>query len=231
MTRVFVRSDGAKLEILFPPYCEVCGSPIPDSFAETHPYCGICKDYPDKSNPLVRTRAFGKYLFESEYPEDRLSTEIRRLKRDPTVIPLLQECLYYSMEHQYPELQGLDVVVPVMCGDGNRGYNQAALLAKGVAPRYGLQYRDILSVKERYQPMHLTEGLEQKEMEIAGKIGCNQQFDGESILLIDDTYINGVTKRECTRVLKAHGAGEVWSLVLGRKVNREHFSILKGYNG
>lgn len=135
------------------------------------------------------------------------------------------------MEHQYPELQGLDVVVPVMCGDGNRGYNQAALLAKGVAPRYGLQYRDILSVKERYQPMHLTEGLKQKEMEIAGKIGCDQLFDSESILLIDDTYINGVTKRECAQVLKAHGAGEVWSLALRRIVPKEHFSILKGFNG
>jgi hypothetical protein len=25
---------GIELEILYPPYCEVCGSPIPDSFAE-----------------------------------------------------------------------------------------------------------------------------------------------------------------------------------------------------
>jgi len=231
MSKVYARSDGVELEILYPPYCKVCGSPIPDSFAEYNPYCSICNSSPDKYNPLVRIRAFGKYLFESEYPDDRLSDEIRRMKTDQTVIPLLQECLYYSMEHQYPELQKLDVVIPVMRGSGDSNYNPSAILAQGIAKRYNITYYDVLSAKEYYRPMHQIDGLEQKEMEIAGKIGCDQHFDGESILLIDDTCINGVTKRECTRVLKAHGAGEVWSLVLGRKVDRQHLEVLRSYNG
>ena len=231
MVEVFERSDGVKLEILYPPYCEVCGNPIPDSFAETHPYCRICKDSPDKYNPLVRIRAFGKYLFESEYPDDRLSDEIRRMKTDQTIIPLLQECLYYSMEHQYPELQELDVVVPVMSGSSDRGYNQAALLARGIASRYNLPYKDVLYAKAPYRPMHEIHNLAEKEREIAGKVGCNHQFEGESILLIDDTCINMVTKRECTRVLKEHGAGEVWALVLGRMVDRRHLGVLRRYNG
>ena len=123
-------------------------------------------------------------------------------------------------------------MVPVMGGSSGRGYNQAALLAQGIASRYNLPYRDVLYAKAPYRPMHLTtDGLEEKEKEIAGKIGCDQQFDGESVLLIDDTCINMVTKRECTRVLQAHGAGEVWSLVLGRKVGRDHFDVLRCYNG
>ena len=231
MVEVFVRSDGVKLEILYPPYCEVCGNPIPDSFAETHPYCGVCKDSPDKHNPLVRVRAFGKYLFEDEYPDDRLSKDIRRMKTDSTIIPFLQECLYYSMDRQYPELQELDVVVPVMGGSSDRGYNQAALLAQGIASQYNLPYRDVLYAQEPYRPMHEIHDLAEKEREIAGKIGCNHQFEGDSILLIDDTCINMVTKRECTRVLKEHGAGEVWALVLGRMVDRRHLGVLRRYNG
>jgi len=231
MERFFPRSDGVVLEILYPPYCEVCGNPIPGSFAETHPYCGVCKDSPDKHDPLVRVRAFGKYLFESEYPDDRLSDEIRRLKTDSTIIPLLRECLYYSMESQYPELQELDVVVPVMRGSGDRGYSPVALLARDIASRYNLPYRDVLYAKEPYRPMHEIHDLAEKEREIAGKIGCNHQFEGDSILLIDDTCINMVTKRECTRVLKEHGAGEVWALVLGRMVPRKHFDVLRSRNG
>ena len=231
MVEVFVRSDGVKLEILYPPYCEVCGSPIPDSFAETHPYCGVCKDSPDKYDPLVRVRAFGKYLFGDEYPDDRLSDEIRRMKTDPTIVPLLQECLYYSMDHQYPELRELDVVVPVMRGSGGRGYSPVALLAQGVASRYNLPCRDVVYTKAPYRPMHEIHDLAEKEREIAGKIGCDLQFDGESVLLIDDTCIDMVTKRECTQVLQAHGAGDVWALVLGRMVNRRHLGFLRRYNG
>jgi len=79
--------------------------------------------------------------------------------------------------------------------------------------------------------MHEIHDLPGKAREIAGKIGCNHQFEGESVLLIDDTCINLVTKRECTQVLQAHGAGEVWALVLGRKVGRDHFNVLRSRNG
>jgi len=145
--RDFVRSDRVVLEILYPPYCEVCGIPIPDSFAENHPYCRICKDSPDKYDPPFRVRAFGKYLFEDEYPGDILSDEIRKMKTDPTFVSHLQECLYHSMDYQYPELQGLDAVVPVMRGSGGREYSPVALLAQGIASRYNLPYRDVLYCK------------------------------------------------------------------------------------
>lgn len=79
--------------------------------------------------------------------------------------------------------------------------------------------------------MHTIHNNAEKEREIAGKIGCNYQFNGESILLIDDTYIFGTTKRECGKVLKEHEAGEIWSLVLGRVVNKEHMDALRRYNG
>jgi len=78
--------------------------------------------------------------------------------------------------------------------------------------------------------MHSIPDHREKEREIAGKIGCQHRFNGESILLIDDTCITGATKQECATVLRAHGAGEVWSLVLGRMVNRRHLEILRRYN-
>ncbi len=230
MSRIFRRSDGMELEILYPPYCEVCGEPIPDSFAEHSPFCRICKDLPDRSQPLIRTRAFGKYLFDSEFPSDRLSDEIRRSKSDHHLLPGLLECLCYAIDHQYTHLQSLDVVVPVMRGS-NDGTTMVADLAEGLATRYEFQYLDILYKKDDYPAMHDLHDLQEKERAISDKIGCRHRFDGESILLIDDTYISGVTKRECARVLHDHGAGEIWSLVIGRKVNRHHLDVLRRYNG
>ncbi|MDK2974649.1 MAG: hypothetical protein PWP08_1020 [Methanofollis sp.] len=133
MEKIFKRSDGKELEILYPPYCEVCGNPIPDSFARSHPYCGACNRTSDKYDPPVRVRAFGKYLYQTEFPDDILSNEIRSLKTEPAVLPRLQECMYHAMKHQYPELQDLDVVVPVMRGSNDGRYNPSALLAEGIA--------------------------------------------------------------------------------------------------
>lgn len=227
MEKIFKRSDGKELEILYPPYCEICGSPIPEGFK----YCTLCKDLSGRADSPVYVRAFGKYLFQDEFPNDVLSKEIRRLKTDPAVLPHLLECMYHAMDHQYPELQDLDIVVPVMRGSDDGCYNQSALLAEGIAARYKKPYLDVLYKKEPYRSLHEIHDLQEKEREIAGKIGCTHTFNGESILLIDDTCINMVTKRECARVLRAHGAGEIWSLVLGRMVKREHLRVLRGYNG
>jgi predicted amidophosphoribosyltransferase len=231
MEKIFTRSDKRELELLYPPICEVCGNPIPDRFAKSHPYCGACKDDPDKKDPPVRIRAFGKYYYEDEKTDDILSNEIRRLKTDRRVLPPLLECLYYSIDCQYPHLASMDVVVPVMRGTGDGGYNQSALLAEGIATRYKKPYMDILFKKEPYRSMHTIHDIKEKEREISGKIGCRHHFNGESVLLVDDTCITTTTKRECARVLRAHGAGTIWSLVIGRMVNRAHMDTLRKYNG
>lgn len=106
-----------------------------------------------------------------------------------------------------------------------------AFLAEGVASRYGMRYLDALYKSKVYRPMHSIPDHLEKEREIAGNIGCRYRFNGESVLLIDDTCITGATKRECAAVLRAHGAGEIWSLVLGRMVNRKHLQIPGSYNG
>ncbi|MDN5339958.1 MAG: hypothetical protein PWQ30_1067 [Euryarchaeota archaeon] len=231
MKRTFLRSDGVELEILYPPYCQICGNPIPDCFADTFPYCAACRNRPDRDDPPVRVRAFGKYHSKEEFPDDVLSSEIRRLKTDGTLIPQLLECLFYAIDHQYSNLRDLDIVIPVMRGTGPEGYSPPALLAEGIASRYGMPYRDVLYKRKVYRPMHSISDHLEKEKEIAGNVGCRCRFHGESILLIDDTYVTGATKRECAAVLRAHGAGEVWSLVLGRMVTRRHLEILRSHNG
>jgi len=231
MCRVFSRSDGTELEILRPPYCEICGNPIPNSFAETHPYCAACRNCSDKQDPIIQVRAFGKYYSVEENPEDILSNEIRRFKSDKRVAPLLLECMCHALDIMYPDLQELDVIVPVMRGTHDGGYNQSELLARGIASKYDKPLMDILYKQVPYRSMHTIHDHHEKEVEISGKIGCNHVFErAESILLIDDTCIDMVTKRECARVLKTNGASIIKSLVLGRMVTIRHMETLRSYN-
>jgi predicted amidophosphoribosyltransferase len=46
-------------------------------------------------------------------------------------------------------------------------------------------------------------------------------FDGESVLLIDDTWTTGANAQSAAAALKAAGAGRVGAIVIGRHVNRE----------
>jgi predicted amidophosphoribosyltransferase len=46
-------------------------------------------------------------------------------------------------------------------------------------------------------------------------------LDGESVLLIDDTWTTGANAQSAAAALKAAGAGKVAAVVIGRHVNRE----------
>jgi predicted amidophosphoribosyltransferase len=46
-------------------------------------------------------------------------------------------------------------------------------------------------------------------------------FDGESVLLIDDTWTTGANAQSAAAALKAAGAGPVGAIVIGRHVNRD----------
>jgi hypothetical protein len=46
-------------------------------------------------------------------------------------------------------------------------------------------------------------------------------LDGESVLLIDDTWTTGASARSATAALREAGAGAVAAVVIGRHVNRE----------
>ncbi|MCW7076477.1 MAG: hypothetical protein OCU18_04190, partial [Candidatus Syntrophoarchaeum sp.] len=56
---------------------------------------------------------------------------------------------------------------------------------------------------------------ERKEL-AKGLYEVRTDLDGESILLIDDTFTSGSTLDECARVLIDRGARDVYAFVAGR---------------
>lgn len=96
-----------------------------------------------------------------------------------------------------------------------RGYNQAEMLACPLAKRLKLPYyRDVL-IQERENATQHLQNRDDRAANVAGIYSLSRKttVKGKTVLLVDDISTTGATLRECTRVLLAGGAKEVYCVV------------------
>jgi len=113
-----------------------------------------------------------------------------------------------------------NVVVPVPLAKKRlrwRGFNQAELLARGLANHFGLD----LSLNELVRTKHKKPQakLNERQRQVNIKDCFSWQGDDlarRNVILIDDVVTTGSTLNECAKILKANGAGEVWGLVVSK---------------
>jgi len=134
--------------------------------------------------------------------------------------------MVYVINTRYKYLNDQDLIVPAPTSDPDRGYNQALLLAKYVSKEIGVECKDIISKVGSHAPRHSTRSRDTKS-DFDRNYKCDEPLSDRKILLIDDTYVKGVTMRECFRVLKECDAKEVQGLVLGRNVDQTHREFIK----
>lgn len=100
-----------------------------------------------------------------------------------------------------------------------RGYDHAALLARGVARRLGLPYQSLLR-RTRASPPQASlprrERLANARGAFAALPGAGALVRGRTVLLVDDVWTSGATARSCERVLREAGARSVRIEVLAR---------------
>jgi competence protein ComFC len=95
-----------------------------------------------------------------------------------------------------------------------RGFNQAELMARGVARRINAPVLDKLKVVRRTRDqVELSAG--ERRANVAGAFGSRGPVAGR-ILLVDDVFTTGATLSEGARVLRRAGAGEIHALTLCR---------------
>lgn len=99
----------------------------------------------------------------------------------------------------------------------DRGFNQAELLAKPVARRYGLPLATNLR-RSRYTKSQagLTESARRENLRGSFRIHRPDEIAGKRLLLIDDVFTTGATLRAAAAVLKAAGTKHVSALTLAR---------------
>lgn len=194
-----------KLKSLDKLYCVVCGEPAVGGF--THPGCAT-RYTPERVLSAFWYRGAAKDVVKA-----------LKYKRVWTLAKLLSQLLVEDLEEKGVSFGVEAVVTPVPLAfwrRGKRGFNQAELLAKALGERLGLSVRtDLLKrVKETPSQTGLTRKERARNVKRAFKV--RGELQGGDLLLIDDILTTGETVRECTRVLKKAGAGQVWVLTFAK---------------
>lgn len=112
-----------------------------------------------------------------------------------------------------------DAVVPVPLHRtrlARRGFNQAELMAEGVAGRIEAPVLDKLKVVRRTRDQ-VELSTHERRANVAGAYAARGPVIGK-VLLVDDVFTTGATLSECAGALRKAGAGEVHALTLCRTV-------------
>lgn len=103
-----------------------------------------------------------------------------------------------------------------------RGFNQAALIARGLAEHSGVPAE--LALLRRIRPTPVLRGLgpRGRVKAVAGAFalapGAKERVAGRSVVLVDDVYTSGATTDVCVRLLKRAGAARVTILCWARVI-------------
>jgi len=122
-------------------------------------------------------------------------------------------------------LQEADIVMPVPLHRWRllrRRYNQAALIAAGVARIAGVMHLPDLLERHRATPSQGTMSATGRARNVAGAFRLNprhaDRVKGSRIVVVDDVLTSGATVSACARVLRRGGAAGVDVLTLARVV-------------
>ncbi len=211
---------------LTPPLCDVCGDPLPAvrltaSFvarpAPSPPLiCRRCRGGP----PLIdRSRAIGEY-------SGTLRALVHLLKYDrrQSVAPRLAALMLAAGQDV---LDGADAVVPVplhWTRKWRRGFNQAALLARGlgiaswaalVRRRATRSQVDLTAAGRR---ANVRDAFAIARGRVPWRAAWPDMLEGKVVVLVDDVSTTGATLAACAKVLRKAGAREVRALTAARVV-------------
>jgi ComF family protein len=183
------------------PVCGRCG--LPTAFAT--PVCGECKNVDfgfQSARAPLRYEGVGKEIVHA--------LKYRGYKKvaGRLAAPLMVQALGDG---------GFDAVVPVPLHRSRlrkRGFNQAGLLALGVAEKINATVSDTLKVvRSTRDQVELSAA--QRRANVAGAYRASGTLRGK-VLLIDDVFTTGATMSACASTLVRAGAREVHALSLCR---------------
>ena len=231
----------AILDLVYPRSCSICGSPPEDdadhfcwdclsgiSMVQA-PYCSRCGD-------PVDGRVDGDFVcyycgehnphFDCARSAARYDGPLRKaicsfkynqalwLRRD--LVRMLHACA----EHHYgsTEIDAVTYVPLFPARRRQRGFNQAQLLANGMAK---LMHKPLLRnclARVRPTPSQTNLTASQRITNVKGAFRAKKArwLEGRRLLLVDDVMTTGATVSECSRVFKAAGVSRVYVVTLAR---------------
>ncbi len=193
-----------EFELVEPPLCPHCGRPMVSGRL-----CPLCQRDPLQIDG-VRSVA---------YLDGTLREAIHHFKYSNLqhlAIPLGRLMGQYWEKSPLPA----EIIVPVPLHTDRlreRGYNQAALLARELGKSIGLPISENSLVRVRATRPQVELGAQERKENVNDAFRCSSmELKGKRILLIDDVCTTGATLEACSMALRQAGARSVWAFTLAR---------------
>ena len=188
---------------LLPPFCPKCGKPQVNSVL-----CAACRQ-----RQTVIDGIRSPFRFERVMRQAIHQLKYQNLKAiSSSLAALLADYLLLT------PLPG-EALVPVPLHPRRlreRGYNQAALLAKELGKLMNLPViMDCLIRVKEAKPQVRTTTVKERRENVTGAFVCRgDKINGKQIILIDDVCTSGATLEACATALKNNGAISIWGLTM-----------------
>lgn len=208
-----------EIEAIRPPVCSRCGQPVAGpSHSDPIPprrepvLCDRCQQNPPQLDGL-RACAFHS---------GPLRQAIHQLKYED--VRSLAVPLGKLMGNSWPQLsppdQDLDVIVPVPLHpsrERERGYNQAALLARELGLYLRRPVVENVLIRARATAPQVELNAQERRANVRDAFRClNNNLQGKRVLLVDDVCTTGSTLEAACTALKSSGVSSVWAYTLAR---------------
>jgi ComF family protein len=221
------------LDWLFPPNCGGCGSKgtrwcedcLSDSQLIGNQCCEICGDVTVLAGVCARcqgqmplcsqVRSWAVY-------KGPVRNMVHRLKYKGDIS--MGEALVKPMVADLQRIGwAFNMVIPVplsLARTVERGYNQAALIARPIAIELQVSYQAkvLQKVRDTRSQVGLSYTERQNNLVDAFTVDV-EKVRGKNVLLVDDVTTSGTTLNECARMLMLAGAEKVYGYTFARATN------------
>ena len=245
LTRALDRLCDAALALAYPEACATCGVRGVEARRDW-PACAACwaatrlftggetlcwkcgapagGEVPAEKRPEVRCRRCDAECFTAARAcglyEGALRAAVLGLKRDSYVPARLARMLGEAAKRAPLDAATLVVPVPLHPSrERERGFNQAALLARALAKGGGARLDEWSLARVRFGGRHragMDARARRESVEDCFAVVRPRLVSKERVLLVDDVFTTGATVSACARVLLAAGACEVFVLTAAR---------------
>lgn len=202
-------------------WCEECRNNTPKVSIK---HCIFCESRLPKSGVCACTEERNQYLdkvFAWGLHTGPLRQALHRLKyrRDLGLGEVLaRHLILIAEENTLPQ----DVIIPIPLGKrrrNERGYNQAALLARPLALALNISYRPGALKRIRETKSQVGLSFAQRRENVSGAFEAVPKLvSGRRVLLVDDVMTTSATLEAAAQALKNAGAADVQGLTLAKTV-------------
>jgi ComF family protein len=198
----------SELRMIAPPWCATCNVPF-DFDRGPDAQCGECLAEPPVHDGVRAAVAYG--------PVARtLALRLKYGGRTSHAVTAAR-----LMARHMPQDAELLIPVPLhRWRIWGRGFNQAALIARGLADLSAVPVAVGLLRRVKATPVLRGLGPRGRAKAVSGAFAlapdARQRVKGRSIILVDDVYTSGATTDACVRLLKRAGAARVTILCWAR---------------